>query len=450
MGEHDDAAEARAEVDESIGRAERRLADHRDDLVDPRGQIWRRSSRQRTIRREMINAEHLVEPRVTIGERNGEDAALEIASAASTRLDLAAHGVRVLAERIVHARSRLSDAGCGPPDTPIPRKCRRFAGAARASSSSVNAIGLSALVLGSLLVSCTPPREVVQATATPASAVPARVQASTPGYLVWTRGEHGALHTVLLDETAKKLGEVDTVLLAADGRISALVRTSASRQLPSCDPSGGSADMGPSAEESLGLVRLDDDESRTIMKPYFSRPGGEHDSDQIQEIGTVTQSADVAGSVGPYLFLDDSIWQYACGAHGLWSQSSRVVDARSGAEVKLSAVTGDNGEAAARAQFVKLAKDNEGLDSLWTGGDPGEIQHVAVEPRLTEGRFGLVDIYVAGVPYAFGEFAVVLVRDRHRSAGDSASRAARAPRDAAGRIGVRREARQEAGPRRLL
>ncbi len=264
----------------------------------------------------------------------------------------------------------------------------------------MNAIRFTALVLGGFLLSCTPTREVVQATATPASNVPVRTATSAPGYLVWTRGERGTFHTVLLDETSKVLGDVDTMLVAADGHISALSRKSSSRVLPTCDPSGNSADMGPSSDEALSIVRLDDDDSKMILKAYFARPAGEHDYEQIADTGTVTQSGDVAGSVGPYLFLEDSIWQYGCGAHGMWGQSSVVVDVRTGAEVKLDVA--EKPEAAARAQFVKLAEGNDGLDSLWENGNPGDLQHVAIEPRLVNGQFGLVHIFVAGVPYAFG------------------------------------------------
>ena len=261
----------------------------------------------------------------------------------------------------------------------------------------------SLVTLASLLVSsiacgaCSARPDAVEAVASPRGAGGAATVASA-GWLVWTHADDGTMHTALVDATSKVVSEAPTMVTAVDGTLWALTRTRATRELQPCE--GGFEHPDPSVDEKVSLVPLDDARPPLAIAPAFVDPGAASDDDT--GVGTVVQTVDVVGSVGPYVFAHDAAWTFSCGAHGNWFQTAHVLDVRSGREIELAPTDLEAAERAARARFVAMAEADEGIGSLWEGGAPASVDRVALEPRLDGGRIRFVHVFLAEAPYVYG------------------------------------------------
>jgi hypothetical protein len=258
---------------------------------------------------------------------------------------------------------------------------------------------ITGLAAALALLACTPRPAAVEVVASPAA--PTRdVHLPSPGWLVWTHDEDGAVHTTLVDASSRPVAHADAMVTAIDGRLWALDRARATRDLTPCEDHLG-ADFGPSVEESLRLIPLDGDaEARSVVRGVFDSTGAKDDA--TPDVGVVTQTVDVIGSIGPYLFARNAQWAYSCGAHGAWYRTSQVVDLRTGREIDLDADDTVDAERTATERFVAMGQKDQSITTLWENGAPGPLVHAAVEPRLDDGRVGLVHVFLADACYACG------------------------------------------------
>jgi hypothetical protein len=196
-----------------------------------------------------------------------------------------------------------------------------------------------------------------------------------------------------VDRTGGVIARDDGVRIAAGGKVWAwreAPREVATKACPRYDDSGSElpADEAPALGTGLRatLERVDGGETVEIV--------GVASCEGAQDL---QQSIELIASVGPYLFVRDSTYVYACGAHGNVQMAFRVWDAERGAVVwnasdeTPSAFVGGAAESEARAQArTSLAADDDVAAFAENG---------AVEAALTE----ILPSYSAG-----GELRVVL------------------------------------------
>jgi hypothetical protein len=85
---------------------------------------------------------------------------------------------------------------------------------------------------------------------------------------------------------------------------------------------GGPAGKGEA--ERASLVRLAGGQRIPVVAP-----------DATTDVSELTSSVTVVGTVGPYWFVREATFIYACGAHGSTGMSAAVIDARGGARVEV-------------------------------------------------------------------------------------------------------------------
>jgi hypothetical protein len=181
-------------------------------------------------------------------------------------------------------------------------------------------------------VSVTPP-----ASSTP-EPVPAPVSVIASGsYLVWTSDADGTArpapaetHWLVADGSGLvEAGRVSGVLVAAEGHIFRFDTEQTPVATTSCEglygPGTGPAQNGdPGSATHAFVERLDDGRRSDVVLPP--------DTDGV---ASFEHWVGVVGSVGPYLFVVDHTYDYACGAHGSVGAGFRVFDVGAGREVEL-------------------------------------------------------------------------------------------------------------------
>lgn len=161
----------------------------------------------------------------------------------------------------------------------------------------------------------------------PAIALPVEVPGAS--YLVWTRSADGRALTHRLDADGRETASHDGVRLAIGGQ--EWVWTSQRLDVPTspcalADDTAPPDDPPPGHAARVTLRRLADGESQVVV-------AGPSIADSAAEL---EHGATLVASVGPMLFVRESTWTYACGAHGSTYASAFVWDAARGAPVDLA------------------------------------------------------------------------------------------------------------------
>jgi hypothetical protein len=171
-------------------------------------------------------------------------------------------------------------------------------------------------------------------------------------------------------------------------------------------------------EEESVPTELDCEELETIpgrgtgtgVSAFLDRVGGGERRDlfspralEAREASDWEENATLRGSLGPYLFVERSMYSYHCGAHGGSQHEFFVIDARTGNPVEMYAQDElpalDSGMAGrARAALVE-ATDGESL----LFGD--EVSYTLSVPVLGAGGVRLSHQWTAGTCYACSDGA---------------------------------------------
>lgn len=233
---------------------------------------------------------------------------------------------------------------------------------------------------------------------------------STEALLVWTTDGDAEPTTTFVDAEGHALGSTPGVLLASGGDVWRLRSETTTRNLSACNGPGVFDSESTTMSISLEPLTPHRAGSRRLFGTYFDRPKGEHDGEGPTDAGEVIHSFAASGSVGPYLFLREPLFIFACGAHGFHSMEQHVIDIRTGQPVKLEETRPEEHARAAtkaKALFVQKSQETPGVGALWNGEAPSEIAWLAVEPRIGRGaeEIELVGILGADAPYVFGSSA---------------------------------------------
>ena len=228
-----------------------------------------------------------------------------------------------------------------------------------------------------------------QAPLTPVPLVAPRADASPEPReveLVWTVGKGGERETWTVDAVDGVLSHAEGVRLAAGGRV--WVWRESAREVPTTacpefDAAGHELPPGPPPPPGKGL--------RVALEREDGAPETQEVVSPVEADGArdVEQSAELVGTVGPYVFVRASTYAYACGAHGNVGYDFIVWDARSGSAAWASeapaptAFAADWGTVVPREEAVRvLAADSDVADLLQ--GDPAEMQLTEVLPSYDD------------------------------------------------------------------
>jgi hypothetical protein len=153
--------------------------------------------------------------------------------------------------------------------------------------------------------------------------------APTARALVWTKRRGNPPQTWTIDRTGAVIARDDGVRIAANGKVWAwreAPREIGTKACPRYDDNGNElpADETPPLGSGLRatLERVDGGEAIEIV-PVANGEGAQD----------IRQSVELVATVGPYLFVRDATYVYACGAHGNVGVGFRVWDVERGAVV---------------------------------------------------------------------------------------------------------------------
>lgn len=205
--------------------------------------------------------------------------------------------------------------------------------------------------------------------------------------LLWGRvgDEAPKTYRIASDGSGKVMEEMVGIWIATSKGELHLVTTSKPIVLEGCREEEGGPAIGPGGEGRLSLVELKTPEGRIAQTIIDAKFTGTLDVDQMEH------DASVIGTIGTVIFIHESTFLYACGAHGNTSAGFLTWDAEVGAPVELLDAIPN------KAELAKLAaKDmNERFhedDSLHEDDHPELVQLVPtygprgalmLEPQLT-------------------------------------------------------------------
>jgi len=172
---------------------------------------------------------------------------------------------------------------------------------------------------------------------------------ATPAWLVWTRDADGEPRSFVLDSRGAEVSSEPGIGIAIDGKKWSYRTEPVDLPTTRCPDLGdpeGDDEMGerPAAEPGKGmratLVR-DGEPDRIVIEPPLHQEGAEE----------IDHGVELVASVGPYLFLRESVYAYACGAHGNVSVVPTTWDALRGEAAVVPAHLIDGPLAAAIAEL---------------------------------------------------------------------------------------------------
>jgi hypothetical protein len=202
--------------------------------------------------------------------------------------------------------------------------------------------------LAPALVLCATGCSASSAPITAALEAPRAVEAPVRGArtLVWTTNEDGERMTWTVDEAGNVLELSDGVRVVARGGIwdwRESPEAVATTACPSYDENGNEQPATAPSQPGTG-VRVTLEREGNADKSVLITPASQEGAQELQ------QDVELEGSVGPYLFIRESTYVYACGAHGNVGVSFRVHDVEHGTDVWSSGDAGPflDGRATAR------------------------------------------------------------------------------------------------------
>jgi hypothetical protein len=233
-------------------------------------------------------------------------------------------------------------------------------------------------------------------TATPASpevTIPSAPRAAPepgapgPDALVWVDEGEGKLRTIRLAASPdgyRRVGDVAALLVSDGTAVWRWIETPRHLKTVPCEGLGSPPGKGTAVQ--VEALRLGSTERVTVVKA----PDDEGGANEL------TQTATPVGSVGPYLFVREWTYAYACGAHGETSVSAFVWDlaARKAVEIlrpdERSAAEGEGG-AEARKRFAAEGDVPQPSE---------EVGLVASLPRYVGGGLRLDHVFRTSACYA--------------------------------------------------
>jgi hypothetical protein len=284
----------------------------------------------------------------------------------------------------------------------------------------------SAAFIGSLsllLSACTASSDLVSAPVGPSSSSAAALLAPGPRWLVWARGSgdagtaEGTLRDAPVDDaktwTVDAAGHVEAevpgALVAARGAVWAWRTEGAEVKTEACPRYDGEGHElpaeGPPPDPGhvtrVTLRRTDTGEALSVIAPPPESDG----------VAALDHGARLVASVGPYLFVHESTYVYACGAHGNVGCASLVWDAERGQAVWSSdgkATPGmvDRAEwSSAERRASERLKDLDDVSSFVTDGKL-DVDLTELLPAYgPDATLGLSLQFTAGTCYACSDGA---------------------------------------------
>jgi hypothetical protein len=212
-----------------------------------------------------------------------------------------------------------------------------------------------------------------------------------PSYLVWTRDEKGDASTHRVDaRDGRPIATYDGVVVRVAGK----------------DYRWDATELPVASEDcpaEMGLTPLEDGHTtRVVLRPVAGGP--ELELEVVEPSGRdgvnqVQHDVRLLGSVGPYLFVEETEHGFACGAHGFWASSFFVWDATTGHKVELEAAP--DVIAMRDKARADLAASKE--DELDTDGEQPELTKLV--PQWGADGLRLGHQFTISTAYAFSDGA---------------------------------------------
>lgn len=211
--------------------------------------------------------------------------------------------------------------------------------------------------------------------------------------LVWTRDKQGVAWTYQVQPDGKADARLEGIHIATRrGRWTWVTKTLDVETEP-CDLSLGSRHPAQGGTATRASVVGSGDREQVIVDPDIGC-GGEHCPNEVRH------DARPVASLGPYLFVEQSGYSYACGAHGFTNVSFLVWDLDSGRSVDLIGQLPNHDALVADAARL-FAED--AVDRPVFGDGKAEVTEVVPSFDPATGKVGLQAQLTVPTCYACGD-----------------------------------------------
>jgi hypothetical protein len=234
--------------------------------------------------------------------------------------------------------------------------------------------------------------------------------AAQPAHVVWTRDAYGmtATHWIAADPAGHRyVATRPGVLIAWNGVLWEW------REEPQAVPLHDCADLDRGeAAPAVAEARVIHAAVRRPGRPEQLVVGRAYEGFAAD----LHHGVSLVASVGPYLFVEQNLYLYGCGAHGNLAHSAMVWDLRRGAAVPPDRfVTGDLRGPAAEQLAAEAAAEEDGFDPFLHARRPralgdddrlvvaDEVELVAVRPRYDAAALRVAYLFTADACYACGD-----------------------------------------------
>jgi len=212
----------------------------------------------------------------------------------------------------------------------------------------------------------------------------------------WVR-EMDAVRTVSLDASGNEIGTESGIVLATKGGVARVIKERVAVTTERCEEFDDQGD--PLPRDQWGPAGPGEGTRLTLLLPG-NRKVVLADPEAMEGASEIDHTADVVASVGPYLFVRQSTYSYACGAHGATSAEAAVYDVERGEEVQLGPTATEEIELKKRASRAFVTDDD--VDEP-TPNDEVGITEARVD--WTGGRLGFAYQLTTSTCYACGDGA---------------------------------------------
>ncbi|EYF07523.1 hypothetical protein [Chondromyces apiculatus] len=210
--------------------------------------------------------------------------------------------------------------------------------------------------------------------ATPIAAPPLAEEPDARVFLVWGRGADGAVKTYRVNAAGEALGEEEGVTIATPQGEWRWEMEAVALDTGSCDPDIVDKERGQGSA-TRAEVALRGGEMRALVVA----PRGDFDG-----ANEIDHSVSLLASVGPYLFIQERTYMYACGAHGSTAAAFLVWNIERAAPVDLLE---ELSEVQRLQQEGRAALDEESTDFPMENGETELPELVQITPAYSpEGR----------------------------------------------------------------
>ncbi len=264
----------------------------------------------------------------------------------------------------------------------------------------------TALVASLLALSCLAASGYASASAAPVSAVripPAAAARVAPPITrdralvrAWVR-EMDAIYTLSFDAAGNEVGRAEGIVLSTKAGVARVVKERVPVATERCEEFDDQGD--PLPREQWGPAGPGEGTRLTLVLPG-NRKVILADPEPMEGANELDHVADVVASIGPYLFVRQSTYSYACGAHGATSAEAAVFDVERGEPIELGPSAAEAIELKKRAAKA-FAVDADGDET--TPDDEVGITEARVD--WTGGRLGFAYQLTTSTCFACGDGA---------------------------------------------